>query len=158
MRRLVAYVTALAVVGCTAPPWAAHAGMGWRWPSEPRVGYSTPVLREPVAQALAQWRYGTLVEGCSGVDVCVTAGVAHHAGPRGSRCFAEIAVGHDAQGRQRFSVRVVAHEIGHCYGLPHSTDPSSVMCSSGDARLGVTCDAQRNGVTDADREQLHAPR
>ena len=156
LQALLAWVALAALLSACGPPWANHAGTGWRWPQEPSVGVSTPELAPPVRAALRAWRYGRFQTDCRGVDVCVTVGVAHHAGPRGgSRCFAEIAQGVNAAGVRAYSWAVVAHELGHCFGLGHSTDPASVMCSSGDKRLGVRCDPQRS-VTDADRDRLLA--
>lgn len=148
MRRVVVAL-ALLLASC-GPPWANHAGMGWRWPNEPRVGSSTPELHARVARSLEAWGYGRAVPSCANADVCVTVGTANHAGPRGYRCFAEVYPGSRWQ--------TVAHEIGHCYGLPHSTRPDSIMCSSGDARLGVRCHphAQRT-VTAEDRRELANP-
>ena len=153
MTRATAALLAVLVAGCGGAPWKGHAGMGWRWKAEPTVGISTPELAPAVQQALRAWRYGRFQANCRAVDVCVTVGTAHHAGPRGGRCFAELAQGFDASGAPAYSWHVAAHEIGHCYGLPHSADPASVMCSSGDVRLGVRCDPQRS-VTEADRERV----
>ena len=147
---------ALALSGCAAGPWSTHAGMGWRWPAEPSVGVSMPELREPTRRAVAAWQYGRFRSTCVDVDVCVVVGTAHHAGPHGSRCIAEIALGHDALGVPAFSQRVIEHEVGHCYGLAHSTDPTSVMCSNGDKRTDVQC-APRIGPTAADRRLLFGP-
>lgn len=147
------WTAAIACLMACAAPWTGHPGMGWRWKAEPTVGVSTPELAEPVQRALRSWGYGRYQATCRGADVCVMVGTAHHAGPRGQRCIAEIAQGQDASGEPAYSWIVVAHEIGHCYGLPHSTDPTSVMCSSGDQRLGVKrCD--RQGVSDEDRRAL----
>lgn len=108
----------LVLLASCAPPWTGHAGMGWRWKDEPTVGVSTPELAQPVAHALERWGYGRQVSGCRGADVCVIRGQRNHAGPRGRRCVAEV---------DTAAWYVVAHEIGHCYGLPHSDDPASVM-------------------------------
>lgn len=70
-------------------------------------------------RALEAWGYGRPLPSCAGADVCVIAGTRHHAGPVGQRCIAEVAT----------PVRweTVAHELGHCFGLPHSDNELSVM-------------------------------
>jgi len=139
------------LAGCgAAGPWANHAGTGWRWPREPTVGASTPELRQLTAAAVEAWGYGRYRPDCRGADVCVVLGArGAHAGPRGSRCIAVLS------GVTAADPIAVQHELGHCYGLGHSRDPTSVMCSSSDQQLKVQV-CERGGVTDADRRLLRA--
>lgn len=131
-----ALALALLLSACGGAPWASTPGMGWRWPHEPTVGPSTLALAPAVDQALTAWGYGRAVPSCVGADVCVLAGRRSHAGPSGGRCLAEV---------QFDAFEIVAHEIGHCFGLPHSSDPESVMFWY--SRPGQT-------VTAADRSAL----
>lgn len=134
-----AVLLALLLAGCGAPgPWATTAGLGWRWPSEPTVGASTPALAQPLEHAVERWGYGRQLPSCVGAEICVIDGQRSHAGPRGRRCIAEV---------DTHAWYVVAHEVGHCYGIDHSADPASVMH-----------DYSREGqdVTDADRAELRS--
>lgn len=122
MRALVLLVL---LVGCGGP---AASGMGWRWRVEPSVGASTPTLVPLVARAVAAWRYGRALPTCQGADVCVIVGQRSHAYVRRPRCLAEVALAGPALEQPPLAVQwTVEHEIGHCYGLPHTDDPSSVM-------------------------------
>lgn len=112
------------LVGCGGPT----AGMGWRWRTEPTVGASSTPLGPLVARAIEAWRYGRLLPNCRGADVCVIVGQRSHAYVRRPRCVAEVALGGAALEQPPPAVQwTVEHELGHCYGLPHSRDEGSVM-------------------------------
>ncbi|MCA8979413.1 MAG: hypothetical protein KDC14_05265 [Planctomycetes bacterium] len=135
---------ALALLAGCGPYAGPAAGQGWRWRTEPTVGPSTPELAPLVAHAVDAWGYGRVVESCDGADVCVIRGQRSHAGRVGDRCVAEVALSAIADPPPGVW-RVVEHEIGHCYGLPHIDDPGSVMHPGSPTS---------QGVSDADRAAL----
>lgn len=138
---------ALALLAGCGPYAGPAAGQGWRWRTEPTVGPSTPALAPLVAQAVDAWGYGRVVPSCVGADVCVVLGQRSRAGRAGTHCVAEVALSPAVVAQPPPGMRrVVEHEIGHCYGLPHSADPASVMYA-----------IPRVGVTPADRAALGAP-
>lgn len=134
-------VLLLALSGC-GPYVGPTAGMGWRWREEPTVGAASTVLDAPLDEALRRWGYGTRLPSCRDADVCVVLGdgsLHPNAGRQGDRCVAEVP-------ERSVYWFVVAHELGHCYGLPHSDDPGSVM-------YGAASNANQD-VTDEDRARL----
>lgn len=106
------------------------------------MGVSSPALAPAAELALARWGYGRSVPSCEGADVCVRMGPRNHGGLRvDGQCLAEVNVSYWF---------LVAHEIGHCYGLGHSEDPGSIM-------YGPASNAGQD-VTAADRATLRGVR
>lgn len=98
------------------------------WGREPTVGTDDEALRPVVQQAIAAWGWGRLVETCESADICVARDALEGAGDSWGRASWRP----DGPARCRVAVMVetfgvVAHELGHCFGLGHSADRRSVM-------------------------------
>ncbi|MEM9067106.1 MAG: matrixin family metalloprotease [Myxococcota bacterium] len=101
-----------------------------QWTREPVIGIAETDLSDGTRWAIKQWRWGTFQSGCQGADICVrrgflwpgassrTGGYAEWPG-QSNACDAVIV-------RPAFGF-VIAHELGHCFGLGHSVDQRSVM-------------------------------
>lgn len=134
---------------CSIPPPVAPRIDRVAWTHEPRISTNAPELRVLVRQAIAEWGWGQYVAECLDADICITRDAMESgrtawgraswepAGER--RCQAAVIIA---------SFPVVAHELGHCFGLGHSEDRRSLM----HARTGD----RFQQITRADRAALRA--
>lgn len=97
------------------------------WDHEPTVGTDDSDLDGDVRSSLRAWGWGVHVMGCAEADICVTRGFLDPGGPYGQALW-EPYVGTECEARVNVQTwEIVAHEIGHCFGLDHSQDRRSVM-------------------------------
>lgn len=115
------------LVGCTLPSPIEPHPQRIRWRDEPTVAGRGADLAAVTREAVRAWGFGRWVDDCVGADVCVARGMLE-----GRRELGRAEWDRDAPRtcdvwvmQVRFSV--VAHELGHCFGLGHSTDRASVM-------------------------------
>lgn len=93
---------------------------------EPVVGVRDPVLMQAAEWSVNAWDYGALQSGCDGADICVRVGMLEPGGPLGRAYWGPGIEGCKAEVMfPRWEI--VAHEIGHCFGLGHSRHSQSVM-------------------------------
>ena len=104
------------------------------WEDEPVVGIAEPSLAASTKWALNQWEWGRFHHSCDGADICVKRGFlfpgtgdkslgrAFWPG-EGNACDAVVY-------RPAREAVVVAHEIGHCFGMDHSQHSHSVMSAT----------------------------
>ncbi len=126
MRRLFPLIALL--TSCVVLPAHIHPLPNrHEWPSEPTVGTDVPEYLDDVQEAVRAWRWGRYVEGASKADIYFVQGALQSGGVYGT-------AGRDPQNsaRCRIEIRVqtgavIAHELGHCYGIGHSTDRHSIM-------------------------------
>ena len=128
-----------------------------RWGQEPTVGTDDPSLEQSTRWALGRgaWGWGRFVGSCDGADICVRRGFFHPRSQVGvaiwpgqnNRCDALV-----LDGDPDLQAYIVAHEVGHCFGLHHNPDqPRSIMFWYLDRE-------QRHWVTDRDLDQLEVIR
>lgn len=113
------------------------------WSDTPTIGTDDSSLEDDIDWAVSQWGWGSPQSGCEGADICVRRGFLVANGPAGraewpgrsNRCDVWVY-------RPINDPVIVAHEIGHCFGLGHSTHPRSVMYPeiNGDDMYWVTYD------------------
>lgn len=149
---LLAATLSLLGQGCvTLPPTITVMDERVPWEGQPLVGTDDRSLEDDTRSAVQQWGWGLFQRTCYHAQICVRRGPLEPGGPWGRAVWQD--------GRLECTVlimvqtwAVVAHEIGHCYGLDHSTDRRSVMYEYVQSPL----DAHSMGqwITRADREAL----
>lgn len=124
------HLVAIAIVSeaCTIPSPIEPRADRIAWSREPTIATDTPSLRPLVRDAIAEWGWGQMVDECLDADICLSRdameggrrawGTASWEPTGATRCHADVMIE---------SYQVVAHELGHCFGLGHSEDRRSLM-------------------------------
>ena len=96
---------------------------------EPIVGVAEASLMDSAEWAVEQWSWGVLQAGCDGADICLERGALSVGGSAGKALwYAQSGTCTARVNNPRNQDYVVAHELGHCYGLAHNEDqPNSIM-------------------------------
>lgn len=135
-----ATIVALALLGSACASLPAHVGEHpdrIHWSHEPTICISPDVYPERAREVYAEsaqdaidaYGVGVLVDSCEGADIRIQQGALTAAdggawgratwpGERGNACDVFVKVYHYV---------IIPHELGHCFGLDHSTDRRSVM-------------------------------
>jgi len=144
---------ALVLAGCTWLPLPiAPRADRIVWDHEPTVGTDSAELEPDVRTALSEWNWGEYVGPCP-ADICVTRGALEEGDRHWGMASWASGTSCDANVRVHTYV-VVAHEIGHCFGLGHSHDRRSIMFEY--VRDPFERDALGQWVTHSDRQVLRS--
>jgi hypothetical protein len=120
-----AIVTALLL--CACEPTVSLREDRIRWDREPTIGVAESSLEDGTRWAIDQWEWGAYVGQCTDADICVSRGFAARESSGGFAQWPGEANPCDAVVIQPRFGFVIAHELGHCFGLGHNDNRRSIM-------------------------------